>query len=130
MSGPAPSAENLLNKMTIYKVPSQYSGPFQGAYNDVAANNNASTPTWKGAAATSFNPNANGTWDGSPYGTFVGTRFANAPLGQQETILVHEMAHPFLAPDESNVVDTSRKYNPGAGGIPKSCGTQPLPPLH
>jgi len=128
------SATNLLNKMTIIQVPSLYTGPFQAAYNAVTANNNGVTPGWQDAASTVTPSNTpNGPWNGSQYGTFVGTKFNAASLGQQETILFHEMAHPYRAPD-SNFVDLPwGPYTPYAygatGSIPSTCGTEPLPPV-
>ncbi len=126
------NADNLVNKMTLYQVPSPYSGPFQAAYDAVSANNNASTPTWQGAAATQTHVNPDGSWDGSEYGTFVGNNFANASPGQQETIGLHEMAHPYWAPDSTSVDSLNGMYSPYGGtmgGIPAVCGTEPLPPM-
>jgi RHS repeat-associated protein len=125
------NAENLLNNMTIYQVPSPYSGPFQGSYNAVTANNNGATPGWQDSASTSMYTSPNGTWNGSQYGTFVGNNFNAAFLGQQETILFHEMAHPYWEPDAAGVDNLNGMYSPYGGqlgGIPAVCGTAPLPP--
>jgi RHS repeat-associated protein len=124
------SAENLLNKMTIYQVPSPYSGPFQGSYDAVTRNNNGATPGWKDSANTSNYINPNGTWNGSQYGTFVGNKFNAATVGQQETMLLHEMAHPYWAPNAHAVDSLNGMYSPyggSLGGVPAICGTAPLP---
>jgi hypothetical protein len=132
------NAQGLVDKMMIYNVPSPYAGPFQGSYNAVTANNNGATPGWQDAANTQTFINADGKWDGSQYGTFVGNKFNGATLGQQLTMLFHEMAHPLSEVNSGGVdlqagfVDNPNgRYSPYGGltgGVPMSCGTAALPP--
>jgi RHS repeat-associated protein len=130
------SAVNLVMRMTIYQVPSPYAGPFAGAYDVVSANNNGALSGWSGAAATGFQTvsTTNHTWTGTPYGTFVGRKFNSGTLGQQLSLLFHEMAHPYLgaATGEKGVDDLNSMYSPfGAGlmgGVAAYCGTEALPP--
>ena len=111
------NAENLLNKMTIYQVPSPYSGPFQGAYETVTASNNGLITGVEGAATTQIYGNQNGTWNGSSYGTFVGNKFNALTVSQQETALFHEMAHPYQEPFSAYVDLPGGPYWPYDTGI-------------
>jgi len=129
------NAENLLNKMIICNVPNSpwvFRGPAQDSWDAVAANNSG-TPGWENASSTFFfDSNGNGIWNGSQYMTFVGNKFANATLGQQETMLFHEMSHPYMGASGGQDTPDSMysPYGNGAlgGGISLLCGTQSLPP--
>jgi hypothetical protein len=128
------SAQNLVNKTQIIEVPGPFvtSNPGElAAYNLVNANNKGTSESYWSASAVTAVPASfrNGPWTGAPYHTFVGNHFANATPGGQETILLHEMAHPLWQPNAPLVDDINGMYSPYGGvmfGIPGVCGTEPL----
>jgi len=113
--GGTDSALNLLNKMNMVPVPSPATFPtkeFMFAYNLVSSG--AAT------AATAWLNNSSGSWNGQMYNTYVGAQYSSLTVIQQETLLIHEMGHPFTGiHDDANLPQFDMRTN-----IPSVCGTE------
>ncbi len=60
-------------------------------------------------------------WNGQMYWTYVGTKFAGLNVSQQQTVLIHEMAHPYTG--YSDAMHRSGIYDI-YGNVPDTCGTE------
>ncbi len=129
------NAKRLLQQMRLIDVP-QFPYAFgtsqssDAAWKDISASNAGGNNLLAETSWSTISRNS-GAWNGNPYTTFVGDRFANFDLSQQEGVLVHEMVHPYTGygghmagqPGEGNPVDNLDMYSP-YGGISDVCGTE------
>src|SRR5205823_6586837 len=125
--GGTDSALNMLNNMDIVNVPSPATFPSRGdqtAYNMVRANPGSywAVTSWVPVPGTSSA--LGGAWNGQMYHTYVDPQFWSLGTSGQETVMMHEMGHPYTGYG-NDAMHGSGIYNMSTQ-IPWNCGTAPL----
>jgi hypothetical protein len=109
--GGTKGALKVLSKMNMVPVPSPATFPstnYMTAYNSVRSGANTAATAWSGSP-----------WNGKMYNTYVGAQFDSLNISQQETILVHEMGHPFTSNEDDKRMPQFDMHT----NIPSACGT-------
>ena len=119
--GGTDNALNMVSKMNMVDVPSPATFPSQtdmNGYNGVESGLYEAYTTWTPSAGTAS------AWNGQMYRTYVGQNFWGLSTPQQESILIHEMGHPYTSYGEA--MHGSGIYNTYTN-IPQTCHTAPVP---
>lgn len=94
--GGKPAANNLINKMVLKDVSDPSWSP-KTALDQEAVRRGYPSATRSGDlwAGTVFHtPLGNPNWNGTAYATYVATPFKDLSPAKQDTVMIHEMAHP------------------------------------